>query len=66
VADTPDNLGVPGNIGDQIFVYRGGAYQNSTFITAWSPLTPPAIGIGEGFWINNTGAAGNWTRSFNP
>jgi len=67
VSDTLDNLGVPGNIGDIVYVYRNGAYSSSTFLGNWSPLTVGStnIGIGEGFWIQAS-AAGSWTRSFNP
>jgi hypothetical protein len=68
VADTLDGLGLPGNFGDQVFVFRGSppAYQSATYIGSWSTLVPPNVAVGEAFWVQNTGAAETWTRTFNP
>ena len=67
VADTLNNLGLPGSFGDTVYLYRNGAYTPSTYLGTWSP---PAVGstniaIGEAFWVS-AAAAETWTRSFNP
>jgi hypothetical protein len=65
VAEDLNALGVPGNFGDIVYVFRGGAYSSSTYLGTWSALTPPSLGIGEGFWIQ-AGSAENWVINFNP
>jgi hypothetical protein len=60
-------LGLPGEAGDQIFVYRNGytIYNFDDIENAWLP-SEPNINVGEGFFVKKDAASTNsrWVRSF--
>ncbi|HNQ73679.1 MAG TPA: hypothetical protein PKN95_08760 [Verrucomicrobiota bacterium] len=59
-----------GNDSDAIFVWAGSAWDTIDYIggLGWTSADPngPAIGVAQGFFYNNTGAALNWEVTLNP
>jgi hypothetical protein len=70
-AGTPDELGIPGEDGDGLQLYRGG-YSAFTFDTLEDPPAwvgagaPPTIGVGEAFFYRKapTSSQSEWVRDF--
>jgi hypothetical protein len=62
------DLKFPAADNDQIFRFNEGTQKYETFsftsLLGWDPADP-AIEVGEAFFVNNLGAAKNWTRTFN-
>jgi len=61
-------LGFPAADNDQIFRFNESTQKYETFgfttLLGWDP-SDPTIEVGEAFFVNNLGAAKNWTRTFN-
>jgi len=54
----------PVSDGDTVFQWNGTTYDSNTYFGAWDK--PDAtIGVGEGAFFSNAGAAKTWTRTFN-
>lgn len=56
-----DDIGFPAELGDTVFLFRGGAYAPSTYIASFNPPVVPQVG--EAFWVQKANAA-TWTREF--
>jgi hypothetical protein len=56
-----EDMGFPAALGDTVYVFRGGGYVSSVYITSFAPDAIPEVG--EGFFVNK-GAAAAWTRTF--
>ncbi len=59
-----------GQDGDFVFTWNGNAWSSTDYLDGlgWTSADPngPAIGVAEGFFYNNTGAALNWEVTLNP
>jgi len=66
-AGTATALGFPAGEGDQIFQFNEATQKYASPIGfnlgAWD--VEPQFDVGEAFFVNNVGAAKNWTRTFN-
>jgi hypothetical protein len=65
-AGTATQLNFPAGEQDQVFVFNEATQKYGThqyLFGAWDP-TEPSIDVGEAVFVNNAGAAKNWTRSF--
>jgi len=62
----PAGLAFPVGAGDQIFRFNPATdlYTMHRFVDGEWEGGEPVPAIGESFWINNAGAAKNWTRTF--
>lgn len=51
---------------EQVYLYRGGAYQLFTRRLTWASGQQPSLNVGEGFFYrpNNLDATKQWTKSF--
>ena len=60
-ADTLANLGFPAQFGDRVWLYRAGAWSNSTYSSAWMP--DYTLSVAEGFFLS-TPVSRLWIRDF--
>jgi hypothetical protein len=67
-SDTPTALGLPGAVGDTVYIYNVATQQYT--VSSFDDLenaflpAPRALEVGEAFFLNKA-QAGNWTREFN-
>jgi len=69
----PDTFGLPGALGDKVFVYNTTKKGYDTYIfdditNTWTSQTTtglPAVQVGQAFFFFRAGAATSWNRTFN-